>query len=130
MSPGLKHAARYAYFGRGLGLPKRDATKSDVLSYDVMFIVITAATANARLKEVRFFTGNGTPLFSGNRTRTNDLLLTLGPSIERKTGKGTFAGPSDTAFSLHANGEFGQALSGALTSGGGIGHQSTFRYPF
>jgi hypothetical protein len=60
--------------------PKIVSSKLDVLSYNIKFVVITSGSANPTLKLVNLSAGKNFPLFSGNRTRTHGLTLTLGPN--------------------------------------------------
>ncbi|CAO4185049.1 hypothetical protein IHEIED_04583 [Methylorubrum populi] len=96
--------------------PNSMATKLDVLSYDVKFILISSGTANPSISLSTAITGGGLPLFSQNRTRTHDLLLTLGPTVIEKvaSGRGNVTSPSLAASNLHASGEIQQSFSSAL----------------
>ena len=103
-------------------LPKSQATKLDVLSYDIKFIIITNGTINPTWRLVSLSTAVGAlPLFSANRTRTHDLLLTLGPTQQvstssKKGEKGSVSAPSLEAANVHLTGEFQQAISSAFRS--------------
>lgn len=82
--------------------------KLKVLQYHIKFVVMTSATANPLWKLAPVTTGvGGQPLISTNRTRTHDLLLTIGPADIEK-GKSR---PVGAAVSLHTTGQLEQAIS-------------------
>lgn len=57
------------------------AFRADSISYEIKFIVVSSANATPTWKLVRFTGDTGSsPLFSANRTRTYDLLITIGPN--------------------------------------------------
>lgn len=99
-------------------LPKSLANKADVLSYDVKFIVITSANASPTWRFVKLTAGSNTPFVSANRTRTHELILTLGPSVDVTTiqngKKKTVSGPGQDAYSVHLSSEIGQAVGSAV----------------
>jgi hypothetical protein len=102
-------------------LPKSVATKLDVLSYEVKFIVITTGTANPSWKLLAVSASTGSsPLLSANRTRTNDLLLTMGPAtvLAEPTAKGVqlVAAPGRQASDVHLSASIGQAVASSLRS--------------
>lgn len=82
--------------------PKSQSTKLDVLSYDVKFIVVTTGTATPSWKLVRLTSSTSPALFSANRTRTQELLLTLGPTetVPGPKGQKTVV-PGKAATDLH-----------------------------
>jgi hypothetical protein len=76
----------------------------DTVSIDIKFVVVTSGNVNPiwRLMPVAF-NNNNNPLLQGGRTRTHDLLITIGvPSI--KTDNANLAS------------QFGQAVSSAFSS--------------
>ena len=96
-------------------------TKLDVISYDVKFIVITTGTVTPSWKFLKLTAGTGSPFASANRTRTHELILTLGPNstatVTDKKGKKTVINsPSGAAGNLHFSSEIGQAVSSAVRS--------------
>jgi hypothetical protein len=99
---------------------KGSFTKLDVISYDVKFIVITTGTVTPTWKFLTLTAGTGTPGASANRTRTHELILTLGPSdttVVTKNGKKmVVSAPSGAASQLHFASEIGQAVSSAIRS--------------
>ncbi|MCJ2059811.1 hypothetical protein MKL09_25185 [Methylobacterium sp. J-048] len=92
--------------------PKSLSSKTDILQYDIKFIVITSGTANPTWKLVDLSTGGGMPLASLNRTRTHELLLTLGPVEAAKEG----VRPSQQAQGVHLSGEIYSAVASGLRS--------------
>jgi hypothetical protein len=100
---------------------KGSFTKLDVISYDVKFIIITTGTATPMWKFVNLTAGTGAPFVSANRTRTHELILTLGPSDTTtsvsKSGKRTVvSAPTGPAQDLHFATEIGQAVANAIRS--------------
>jgi hypothetical protein len=78
--------------------------KQDYLSYHIKFIIITSGGVTPTWKLVKLTTGNGSlALASANRTRTHDLLITLGPAFK--------ANGANIAFVSHAAQEYGIAVS-------------------
>jgi hypothetical protein len=56
----------------------------DTVSLEIKFIVVSSANVNPTWKLVRVTANNGNaPLLSAGRTRTHDLIITIGPSNER-----------------------------------------------
>ncbi|MGX8013656.1 hypothetical protein ACVDG8_034180 [Mesorhizobium sp. ORM8.1] len=98
--------------------PKSQASKLDVLSYDVKFIVVTTGTVTPSWKLVRLTSATSPALVSANRTRTHELLLTLGPTEAvpaTKTSKATVV-PSAASSAVHLSGELQQAVANGLRS--------------
>jgi len=95
------------------------AFKQDVLSYETKFIIITSGSANPQWKLVRVATNqSGSSLLSANRTRTHDLLITLGPTggdQGDKKKKGPPA-PSTMATNSHLASEIGLAVANAIAA--------------
>ncbi|WP_155912051.1 hypothetical protein [Methylobacterium sp. 77] len=83
----------------------------DVLQYTIKFVVVTSAGFNPMWKLAPVSTGiGGSPLVSGNRTRSHQLLLTLGPTSEA-AGRN---GPAPPSISLHNYGQLELAFTNAL----------------
>ena len=57
------------------------------MSIEIKFIIITSGNVQPtwKLVQVSANTG-GTPFFSSGRTRTHDLILTIGPPTSRTAG--------------------------------------------
>lgn len=96
--------------------PNSQTTKLDVISYDIKFIVITSGSINPTFKFAKVATGGGVPLLSGNRSRTHDLLVTLGPTVLSKPSPHALPSvfPAGAATNVHLTGEIQQAFSSAL----------------
>ena len=94
---------------RGIPQSKSPAGKNlQVLQYQIKFVVDTLLSANPMWKLAAVSTGvGGQPLFSADRTRTHDMLLTLGPTDVSKGG----VVPVGPAVALHTTGQFEQAVS-------------------
>jgi hypothetical protein len=98
------------------------AWKSNVIQHEIKFIIITSGTLNPswKISTVTVNTGN---LLSLGRTRTNDLIITLGPAVPAavtadKNGHKKIAfGPSEQAANLHLSSTIGNAINNALTNG-------------
>ena len=78
-------------------LPSNDPSAStskpvpDTLSIDIKFVVVTSANANPVWKLLPITFNNGSAsLLSTGRTRTHDLLITLGPN-DPKTASANLA---------------------------------------
>ena len=80
--------------------------KPDTISYEVKFILISGGNLNPswKLARVSVNTAN-TPLLSANRTRTHDLIITLGPSTGADGQK---------AQDLHLASQIGAATANSL----------------
>jgi hypothetical protein len=95
--------------------------KLDVFSYDVKFLVVTSGTVTPTWKFVTLTAGpSGSTFVSANRTRTHELILTLGPAdiqtVGKKGKKIAVSIPSGPAQSVHLSSEIGQAVGAALQS--------------
>ena len=87
-----------------IGKNAAESFKQDTISRHVKFIVITSGSVTPTWKLVRVATGNGSlPLASANRTRTHDLLITLGQKFK--------AGSPNILLSSHNAQENGIAVS-------------------
>jgi hypothetical protein len=83
--------------------PNKDAP--DTVSIDIKFVVVSNANINPVWKLLPVTFNNGTlNLLSTGRTRTHDLLITLGPPNDTKTQNS------------HLASQFGQAVSTAIIS--------------
>jgi hypothetical protein len=83
---------------------KSNGQVPDTVSIDIKFVVVTSGNVNPiwRLMPVTF-NNNNNPLLQGGRTRTHDLLITIG-APGTKTDNASLAS------------QFGQAVSSALSS--------------
>jgi hypothetical protein len=78
--------------------------KPDTVSFEIKFIVISSGNVTPSWKLVRV-TSDTSQLLSVNRTRTHDLIITIGPT--------TGAGGQRTSY-LHLSSQIGSATSGSL----------------
>jgi hypothetical protein len=82
-------------------LPAADPTNKNAkngINHHVTFKIVSSGNINPTFKLVDAMINGSGPLFSANRTRTNDLLLTFGPNVENKN-----AVPGEPVNSLGAN---------------------------
>jgi hypothetical protein len=57
------------------------ATKADTISYEIKFVIVSSGNVTPTWKLVRVSANTGSsPLFGLNRTRTHDLIITIGPN--------------------------------------------------
>jgi acyl-CoA synthetase (NDP forming) len=101
---------------------------SDSISYDIKFIIVTDANVTPVWKVVRFTTPSSPAFLDTNRTRTHDLLITIGPgattTVKDANGKTVkdangipvtrTVGPSASASNSHLAQEIGNAVAAAL----------------
>jgi hypothetical protein len=85
-------------------LGKKKPEKVDIYSYSLKFAVVTSGSLNSTFKMVTL-SGGGVPILNLNRTRTQELILTFGP-----TGPDGFQ-PSQVSLSQHLNTELSATLS-------------------
>lgn len=100
-------------------LPQGQSNKFEVLSYDIRFVVVTSGSVNPTWQLVNVSTALGSnPFFSTNRTRTHQLLLTIGPTDKTRSMENTVDQliPSRSAQDLHLTGEIQQAISNGFRS--------------
>lgn len=87
--------------GKGAG----GAIKTDTYSYEIKFVIVSSGNITPTWKLVQVSANaSGTFLASG-RTRTHDLIITIGPSDSR-------------TLNAHLASEIGQAVNGAVISRG------------
>jgi hypothetical protein len=80
--------------------------KPDTISYEVKFIVVSSGNITPSRKLVRISANTAnTPFFGANRTRTHDLIITLGP---------TKGAEGQQAANLHLASQIGSATAGNL----------------
>jgi hypothetical protein len=115
-------SSRAAETGEGPALGGSAAHAADSMSYHIKFIVISSINATPTWKLVRVSANTSGTLLDVNRTRTHDLLLTIGPgSVEKvKTKGGAVARqvvPSQSAANSHLAQQIGSAVAAALRGG-------------
>jgi hypothetical protein len=97
--------------------------KTNVLSHEVKFDATTSGNITPGWKLTRVLVNQSGNLFSATRDRTNDLIVTLGPTMPKpkitKDKKGHFVtvaspGPSDDAYTASLTSQIGLAVSNAL----------------
>jgi hypothetical protein len=118
---GFLRSSRQAADGEGAPLSSGASFAADSISYDIKFVVITDINATPTLKLVRVNTPSSPAFFDTSRTRTHDLLITIGPgsTTTTKTAKGTVkrtVGPSQSASNSHLAQEIGNAVAAGLRS--------------
>ncbi|MBV9749675.1 MAG: hypothetical protein JO157_12770 [Acetobacteraceae bacterium] len=97
-----------------------------VISHEVKFVVLQNANVNPGFRLTEFaFSQSGAPLFQAARNRTDDVLISLGPTAEaefkpQKSGAQAAttapAAPSQALIFSHLASEIGTAVSAALGS--------------
>ncbi|MGC2777770.1 MAG: hypothetical protein WA418_19255 [Bradyrhizobium sp.] len=99
------------------------AVKTNVLQHEVKFEIVTSGTANPSWKLTRVVANPAGNLFSAGRTRTHDLLITLGPAEKsvvtefNQNGRKRVAiavAPSSQAAQLHFSSEISQGIGTAV----------------
>jgi hypothetical protein len=55
-------------------------SKKDVISHEITFVILYSANVTPTWKLVTYTANTSSPLFNAQRTRTQDLLITMGPS--------------------------------------------------
>jgi hypothetical protein len=117
---GFLRSSRKDPNGVGPALGSAGSFASDSFSYDVKFVVVTDANVTPSWKLVRVTTPTSPALFDTSRTRTHELLITIGPSATQtaKNAKGLFVtrvvGPSAAASNSHLAQEIGSAVATAI----------------
>jgi hypothetical protein len=56
--------------------------KVDTISYEIKFVIVSNGNVTPTWKLVKFAANTSTPLFSTGRTRTHDLIITIGPDSD------------------------------------------------
>ncbi|GJD74133.1 hypothetical protein [Methylobacterium goesingense] len=99
-------------------LPKNNPLKSTAMSYDIRFVVITDGSINPTWRLIGVSTGTGSlPLLASGRTRTHQMLLTIGPTEPGRSKELTAArSPSQATANLHLTGQIQQAIASGFTS--------------
>jgi hypothetical protein len=74
--------------------------KPDTISYEIKFVIVSSGNITPSWKLVNVSANTSGTFFSAGRTRTHDLIITIGPDDQR-------------TLSSHWASEIGQAVSGA-----------------
>jgi hypothetical protein len=104
----------------GEGPPLGGSFASDSFSYDVKFVIVTDGNITPTWKLLRVTTASSPAFFDTSRTRTHELLLTIGPGSTTtvKNTKGQLVsktvGPTNSAANSHLAQEIGSAVATAL----------------
>ena len=114
----FERSSRASINGEGPPI-EASGTASDSSTYDNKFIIITDASAVATWSLVRIGTP-ATPLLDAMRTRTHELIMTVGPGaksfeVSKSTGRRTLTeGPTAGAIDAFNAALIGSAVSNAL----------------
>jgi len=73
--------------------------KTDAISYEIKFVIVSSGNVTPTWKLVRISANTSGTLFAAGRTRTHDLIITIGPNDQR-------------TLDAHLASEIGQAVSG------------------
>lgn len=116
----FQRSSRAAANGEGPALGTSGSFSSDSITYDNKFVIVSDASVAPTWSLLRVGTGT-TALVDLNRTRTHELLITIGPgtttvAVNKKTGKKTLVntGPSSAAVNSHFASEIGSAVAAAI----------------
>jgi hypothetical protein len=112
-------SSRAAETGEGPALGGSAGHAADSISYHIKFVVVTSINATPTWKLVRLSANTSGNLIDVNRTRTHELLLTIGPgTIEKVKTKGgqtvRQVVPSQSAINSHLAQQIGSAVAEAL----------------
>jgi hypothetical protein len=55
------------------------ATKADTISYEIKFVIVSSGNITPTWKLLKVSANTSSPLFGLGRTRTHDLIVTIGP---------------------------------------------------
>jgi hypothetical protein len=77
--------------------------KTDAVSYEVKFVIVSSASVTPTWKLLRINANTTGTFFSAGRTRTHDLIITIGPKDNR-------------TLYAHLASQIGQAVSGGNSS--------------
>lgn len=106
--------------GEGPPLGSAGSFSADSFSYDVKFVIVTDVNVTPVWKLVRVSTPSSPSLFDTSRTRTHELILTIGPgtTVAVKNSKGKTVsrtvGPSQSAANSHLAQQIGSAVATSL----------------
>jgi hypothetical protein len=118
----FQRSSRSALNGEGPPVANSASFSADSATYDNKFVIISEGSVAPTWNLVRVGTAS-TPLLDLNRTRTHELLITIGAGTgtqvtDKKTGKSVVvnSGPSAAAVNAHLASEIGSAVSTAIGS--------------
>jgi len=78
--------------------------KPDIISLEEKFQIVTSGNATPSWKLVRVSANQGAPFFGAGRTRTHDLVITIGPAIQATSdAHNNLVGPSATGTANKAS---------------------------
>lgn len=106
--------------GAGPPLGGSAARASDSISYNIKYIIITSANVSPVWKLVRLNANTSSTLYDANRTRTHELILTIGPAnlklVRTKNGfvVAGDGGPTAAVQSSHFAQQIGSSIASAL----------------
>jgi hypothetical protein len=83
----------------------------DVISHEVKFEIVTSGSVTPVWKLVRVAANDGGTLFAARRSRSQNLLVTLGPAETTPSGRAVLARPAEN---LHQAQQIGQAVGRAV----------------
>jgi hypothetical protein len=116
----FQRSSRAAKNGEGPPLGTAGSFASDSATYDNKFVIVSSGNVTPSWNLVRIGTGTS-PFFDLNRTRTHELLITVGPgATEQKKDKATGKivrkniGPSSSAVNSHFASQIGSAVAAAI----------------
>lgn len=69
-------------FSVGAAAPKTGGKQPDTMSIDIKFLIVTSGNVTPSWKLVRVSANNNAPLVSTGRTRTHEVIITIGPLNE------------------------------------------------
>jgi hypothetical protein len=100
-------------------MPEEYSRPISVISHQVTFVIKQTGNITPAWKLIPVSANQGSlPLFQGQRNRTDDLLITLGPTAATEAGKKAAPVPSNEALNSHLASEIGAAVAAAIRSPG------------
>jgi hypothetical protein len=106
--------------GEGPPLGSGGSFSADSFSYDVKFVIVTDVNVTPVWKLIRVSTPASPALFDTSRTRTHELILTIGPgatvAVKNSNGKivSKTVGPAQSAANSHLAQQIGSAVATSL----------------
>ncbi len=86
----------------------------DVISHEVSFVIVAGGNVTPTWKLVYLSANPTAPFLGVTRTRTDDVLITMGPIGELKNGRPV--GPSLAVENAHLAAQIGQSVAAAIQS--------------
>jgi hypothetical protein len=100
--------------GRGSDIGSSKGTAGNVISHDIKFEIISTGNVTPTWKLVRVSANTGpSPLFAATRDRTQELLITLGPTQMTSDNKII---PAPSAQNAHLAAEIGASVAASIKS--------------